>query len=387
MTRLRPAPSAVVLLLVAGAVWGGLTWHVKDLFVYRYAGRAVLDGLSPYAADDPVTGLPFTYPPVAAVLLVPFALAPAPAVAVGWTALSLGCLVAVVLLVRRRAGRATGLAGAACLAAAALLFEPVWQNLTFGQVNLVLMLVILVDLTNTHRRWSGVLLGIAAAVKLTPLVLVALLLLAGRRAVAARALASFVAAVGVGFLLLPRSSAAYWTDGRARGPARARAQPVGLRSAHPAARRDAAPAAVARGGGSGRHGGGAGRGGLVAAGRPGARDLPGRGGDARRVPGLLVAPLGVGGAGRAGAVGALAAGRGRLDRGVRAAPDAVAALGRGPGVRVVRLGAPPRKLLPPRGAAGRRVGLATICCRPRRCCRSSREPRTARVRRSARRSP
>ena len=64
-----------------------------------------------------------------------------------------------------------------------------WQNLTFGQVNLFLMLAVLVDLLRPERRWSGVLVGIVAGVKLTPLVFVVLLVLIGRRTAAGRAVA------------------------------------------------------------------------------------------------------------------------------------------------------------------------------------------------------
>jgi len=62
------------------------------------------------------------------------------------------------------------------------------------------------------RRWSGVLLGVAAGVKLTPVVLVVLLVLVGRRSAAARAVLVFAATVVVGFLVAPGSSGLYWSD-------------------------------------------------------------------------------------------------------------------------------------------------------------------------------
>ena len=54
------------MIVAAAALAGWLRPDLTDLHVYRYGGRALLDGLSPYAADDPVSGLPFTYPPFAA---------------------------------------------------------------------------------------------------------------------------------------------------------------------------------------------------------------------------------------------------------------------------------------------------------------------------------
>jgi alpha-1,2-mannosyltransferase len=88
----------------------------------------------------------------------------------------------------------------------------VWQNLTFGQINLLLMLAVLVDLVHPGRRWSGVLLGLAAGVKLTPLVFVVLLVLVGRRATAGRALLAFAGTVAIGVAVIPGSAKAYWTE-------------------------------------------------------------------------------------------------------------------------------------------------------------------------------
>ena len=95
----------------------------------------------------------------------------------------------------------------------ALALEPVWQNLTFGQINVFLMLAVLVDLLRPERRWSGVLLGVAAGVKLTPLMFVVLLVLIGRRATAGRASLAFVGTVAIGFALAPGASATYWAHG------------------------------------------------------------------------------------------------------------------------------------------------------------------------------
>ena len=164
--------------------------------------------------------------------------------------MSVAALAAVVALVLRELGRPSPGWLVALLSAGAVALEPVWQNLAFGQVNLLLMLAVLVDVLRPERRWSGVLLGIAAGVKLTPLVFVVLLVLVGRRAVAARAVLAFAATVAVGFVVAPASSTAYWGDRlRRRQPrraARAGPQPVGVRRPDPAARRRAAVPAVAR---------------------------------------------------------------------------------------------------------------------------------------------
>ena len=212
-SRLLTGLTPVVALVVVAAVVGGLHGGFPDLFVYRYGGRAVLDSLPLYEADDPVTGYPFTYPPFAAVVMVPLALLPVWLSAALWTATSVGALAAVVVVARRALGRSTPGWLVALLTAAAVALEPVWQNLAFGQVNVLLMLAVLVDLVRPERRWSGVLVGVAAGVKLTPLLFVVLLVLIGRRAAAGRAVAAFAVTVALGFAVLPGPAASYWTQG------------------------------------------------------------------------------------------------------------------------------------------------------------------------------
>jgi alpha-1,2-mannosyltransferase len=75
------------------------------------------------------------------------------------------------------------------------------------------MAAVLVDLVGPARRSSGVLVGIAAGLKLTPLVFVALLVLVGRRAAAGRAALVFAGTVAVGFVAAPDLAVTYWTEG------------------------------------------------------------------------------------------------------------------------------------------------------------------------------
>lgn len=205
----RPDLVVVLLLAAVAGLVGGVHDSFKDLVVYQYAGQAVLDGVSVYASDEPVHDLPFTYPPFAAIVFVPLALLPSWLASALWTGASIGALAAVVVVTLRALDRPAPGWLVAVLVAGALAMEPVWQNLTFGQVNLVLMLVVIVDLVHP-RRGSGVLVGLAAGLKLTPLVFVVLLLLVGRRVDAARAGVVFVGTVVVG-LALP-GGAAYWTE-------------------------------------------------------------------------------------------------------------------------------------------------------------------------------
>jgi alpha-1,2-mannosyltransferase len=212
-SRLLTGPGPVLVLVAVGAIAGALRGGFKDFFVYLSGGRAMLDGLPVYESGDPVTGLHFTYPPFAAVVMVPLALLPTWLAAALWTGASVGALAGVVVAVSRALDRPAPGWLVALITGGALALEPVWQNLTFGQANLFLMLAVVVDLMRPARRWSGVLTGIAAGVKLTPLVFIVLLLLVGRRAAAGRAALAFAGTVAVGFLVMPSSAATYWADG------------------------------------------------------------------------------------------------------------------------------------------------------------------------------
>ncbi len=207
----------MLVLVVAAGVWAGVRGDFTDLFVYQHAGERVLDGLRVYGSRDPVMDLPFTYPPFAAVVMVPLALVPTWLAASLLAAASVGALAAAVVLVRRALDRPAPGWLVAVVVAAAVALEPVWQNLTFGQLNALLMLAVLVDLIAGERRWSGVLVGIAAGLKLTPLVFVVLLVLVGRRTAAGRAMVTFALTVAVGFVVMPKAAWDYWSDGLVDG--------------------------------------------------------------------------------------------------------------------------------------------------------------------------
>jgi alpha-1,2-mannosyltransferase len=210
---LLKGPAPVLLLVVAAAVAAALRGGFTDIEAYQYGGRAVLDGLRVYEHDDPVSGLPFSYPPFAAVVMVPLTLTPDWLAAALLTGASAGALAAAIAVVRRTLGSPAPGWLVALLTCGALALEPVWQNLTFGQINLFLMLAVLVDLLRPDRRWSGVLVGVAAGVKLTPLVFVVLLVLVGRRSAAGRAVLVFAGTVAVGFVAMPGAAATYLSDG------------------------------------------------------------------------------------------------------------------------------------------------------------------------------
>lgn len=214
-----PVVSAVLLALICGVVgitaWLQRTDWFIDLGVYRAGGQAWLDAAPLYEhafpTVHPAVWLPFIYPPFAAMVFVVLTVVPAAVLVV---AFSLGSVAALLITVRA-VGAAVhpgfGWPHAVLFGGLALVLEPVWQTLSLGQINLYLMAMVVVDLLAVRsERRRGLLVGLAAAVKLTPAVFV-LFLLAGRqwRAVANAAVA-FGAVTVLALLVRPSESVTYW---------------------------------------------------------------------------------------------------------------------------------------------------------------------------------
>jgi alpha-1,2-mannosyltransferase len=202
-----------------------------DLGVYRMGGQTWLHGGNLYGQVlvTPGLRLPFTYPPISAIVLAPLALLPMTAAGALLTLGSVALAVVVItVFLRRLAGPAASRAWTvAWLLPAALLLEPVRSTLTYGQVNIVLMALVALDGLTPEPRWPrGALTGLAAAMKLTPAAFVLFFLLRRDYRAAATAGGSFVAATAAGFVLAGPDSVRYWTaivfqPGRIGGPATA----------------------------------------------------------------------------------------------------------------------------------------------------------------------
>lgn len=215
------AVAGVVLVGIAlsGIGWWsggkGLTGYRLDLDVYRIGASVWLDGGPLYGELPALRGgghLPFTYPPIAAVLLAPFALVPFGVASAAMVVLTVAALGAVVVTVLRSLDRRPWPL-AVVLLAPALVLEPVRETIGFGQVNVLLMALVVLDTLVRDPRWPrGVLVGVAAAVKLTPALFVLFFLLRGDRRSALTAAGSFVVVTALGFIFAGRDSVQYWTS-------------------------------------------------------------------------------------------------------------------------------------------------------------------------------
>ena len=99
------------------------------------------------------------------------------------------------------------------VAAAAIWLEPIKSNFAFGQINVVLMTLVIADCMPRRTPWPrGLLLGLGIALKLTPAVFLLYFLLNRDKRATLTALASFVAATLAGFVLAWHDSWQYWSD-------------------------------------------------------------------------------------------------------------------------------------------------------------------------------
>ena len=218
-----PVTLAALTFLASLGLWLALSTHSPilgdrgyfDLNVYRGGADLVLTGRPLYGVQ--IGASSFTYPPFAALVFIPLELMPlwlaglvmagvsiAALLVLTWA--TLGIRPAAAWLSPRRRW-AVALLGAAV----ALWLEPVLTTLRYGQIDLVVAALVIGDMARPDgARGKGMMVGLAAGLKLTPLIFIAYLLLTRRTRAAIRALLTFGGTVAAGFLILWGDAAPYW---------------------------------------------------------------------------------------------------------------------------------------------------------------------------------
>jgi alpha-1,2-mannosyltransferase len=200
-------PLAIALLILPYIIQYGklVPWQPStiDLQVYVYAVKDMLAGRDIFATTTPFWRLYFIYPPIAAILMTPLAIGPYVFWQVVWT----GGLVWAQQSVLKRCGAPRGWKLGLLGIAVVLAVEPIRTTLGYGQVNTMLMALIVADLLpdrpeQRRRVPQGALIGLAAAIKLTPALFVIFMFLIGKRPAAITAIISFAAFTGIGAILL-----------------------------------------------------------------------------------------------------------------------------------------------------------------------------------------
>jgi alpha-1,2-mannosyltransferase len=220
----RAAPLVLAVLVVAAAVTYlfrlGTPHNFFDLKIYMMAMRWWDAGnpLYDYVQPDLLQGeLYFTYPPFTALVLLPFVELPLNVTIAVFTALTVAAIVVtswwlVAPVARRR--RWPVWFAVAVAAGLALGVESTRETITFGQINMLLVVLILADLliaVPRKSRWAGVGVGLATAIKLFPGIFIVYLLVARRWRMAAVSAATAAGATLLAAALSPRDSWRFWT--------------------------------------------------------------------------------------------------------------------------------------------------------------------------------
>ncbi len=204
--------AAVAVYLLPGLRAPAAHWPMWDVRVYWWGGQQAARNAALYAPRAPFN---FTYPPFAAMVF-----ATAARTSTGF--LEFAITVASVVALAALCGQSLTAVGLRrrpetvfALTALALLTWPVAYTVHLGETDLILTALIGADLLRRRDGgwWQGIGTGVAAGIKLTPLIFVAYLLLTRRYRAAATAAGTFAATVAAGFALLPSQSTDFWLHG------------------------------------------------------------------------------------------------------------------------------------------------------------------------------
>src|SRR5665647_360119 len=179
----KPSLAYVIVASVVAVLlwlrWGRLHKGIWiDLDVYIRGAAALMRHEPLYGVS--VQGQPFTYPPFAALVFVPLELLGG--VDARWllTAASIVSYFVVVVVCAKRLRMSFASAGLVALAG--LTIEPFARNILLGQINIVLVAMVVVDCFVVPARYRGMLIGIAAGIKLVPGAFILFLVLKRERA-------------------------------------------------------------------------------------------------------------------------------------------------------------------------------------------------------------
>ena len=212
---------APLLLFISAAIRVAATYFHPlcfiDLHVYVLGGAA-LDRPGTlydfvYAVQTPGQPLPFTYPPFAAMVFYPLHWLPFGLVALCWQLATVAAVYGVVRISQRLVGVPAGRGRHTAMlwSAVAMWLEPLRSTFELGQIGVFLTLAVLYA-AYTSRWWlSGLLVGLAAGVKLTPAVAALYLLGVRRWGAALFSAVVFVATVALSFLLVGGETRRYFT--------------------------------------------------------------------------------------------------------------------------------------------------------------------------------
>jgi alpha-1,2-mannosyltransferase len=220
------AAAAPWLLVISIAARLALTYFIPnganfvDLHVYVGGASTIANGGNlydyVYADQTPDFPLPFTYPPFAAIVFYPLHWLPFGFLSLVWQLGIIVALYGVVRISQRLLPVADDFGGSQRAAmvwtAVGIWLEPLRSTFNYGQINVILVLAVLYAVYSTRWWVSGLLVGLAAGVKLTPAVSGLYFLGVRRWGTVVFSAVAFFATIGVSTLVIPNETRYYFTE-------------------------------------------------------------------------------------------------------------------------------------------------------------------------------
>jgi alpha-1,2-mannosyltransferase len=216
--------AAPLLLVVSIAARLGLTYltpngaNFVDLHVYL-GGAGAIDHPGSlynfvYSEHTPDFPLPFTYPPFAAIVFYPLHLLPFGLAAFLWLVAMMAALYGSIRISQRLLGvpSESGQRVAMAWTAVTIWIEPLRNNFDYGQINVFLMLAVLWAIYTTRWWLSGLLIGVASGIKLTPAIAGVYLVGVRRFGAAAFSAVVFFGTIALSALIVGDQTRYYFTD-------------------------------------------------------------------------------------------------------------------------------------------------------------------------------
>ena len=218
----KPGSKLVVLLLVVGLI--GFAWqairplvfnaNMYDFNSYYISAYATQKGLDPYDTDTlqllaKELGVPkvteYRYPPFNTLVFLPLSYLPYPAAVLLWRILNLALIALAVWLIWKTLSLPLSAETVLVIGLIIFTFDPLIYNLAIGQINLLILFL----LTGVAYAWTrqrqilaGVLLALAASIKIAPAVLFLYFLWKRGYKLVAAGVSAMIAFAAIAFLAL-----------------------------------------------------------------------------------------------------------------------------------------------------------------------------------------
>lgn len=213
--RILAVAAGLLAIVVVGIhMYRAATYYMMDVEVFQDAGWALRRGQDLYSEDFPTrSGYRFIYPPFAALLFYPLTWAGPTTLQIIWTAATIAAVWAMLWMVSKRLRLPSPALVAALFLGPAFLLDPLWENISFGQINVFLALLVVADVLGfLPKPLRGLGIGVAAGIKITPAAYALIFLVRKDYRAVLTSFLWFLVTAAIGFAIRFDESIYFWTD-------------------------------------------------------------------------------------------------------------------------------------------------------------------------------